>query len=376
MKKNRLLIIIGTRPEAIKMGLLINELSKKKNIFLKVCFTGQHDKMINEFAKLFNFKVNKNFKVMNKNDLADFSAKLSVEINKYIKKIKPNYIIVHGDTSSSAVASYISFLNKIPVMHVEAGLRTYNIQAPFPEEFNRIKIDSIAKYLFAPTKLAKKNLKLNNIKNKHIFVTGNTIVDSLKQIKKHLSKDKKIHNLKLKTKYNLSLYKNDNILITIHRRENYGNNLIKILKAIKLLSFRYSNLNFIFPVHLNPNINNIVNTELKDYKNIFLTKPMDYLSLLYVMSKSKLILTDSGGIQEEAPSFNKPVILLRNETERPEGMSKGFIYLTGANTKKIIYTFKKLFNNQKLSKKLSKSDNPYGDGKAVKRIVKIIENIQ
>lgn len=372
---SKLLIVIGTRPELIKLAPIILEFKKRfKKPPIIILNTAQHKDLIKKYWRIFKIKPDFELDFMLPNQtLAELTSRGLIQLENFIDSYnntgnKISGIIAQGDTTTVMLSSMIAFYKKIPFYHVEAGLRTFDLQNPFPEEYNR-KIAAIAtSFHFAPTQIAKQNL-LKEGYNKNIFVTGNTIVDTVNLFKnKFKNYSPKDNLLKKKIKTQNTNY----ILITCHRRENQGENLLKIIKAIKQLSTIYKNYNFIWPLHPNPNVKSVVlNNFDARYKNIFLTEPLDYIDLLFVLSKCKLVITDSGGIQEEAPSFNVPVIILRKKTERPEGVHAKVAHLVGTNTEKIFKTSIEILNTKKIILK-----NPYGDGKAAIRIVdKLLQNI-
>jgi len=367
--KKKILISFGTRPEAIKLAKLIHKLKITKKFTVKICVSGQHNQMLYQVLKLYKIKPDYDLKVMKTNQSLNLlSSKILKKLNEVLLDFKPDLLIVHGDTTTAFISSLAAFQNRIKVAHIEAGLRTNNIDYPYPEEFNRRSIGIIANLNYAPTQLAIDNLKNENIKKDKILLTGNTIIDTLKYSYNILLKNKKIFN-KIKKNYSFISIKKKLIIVTSHRRENYGKGIINICLALKEIVTKNDNIQIIFPVHLNPKISNIVKKQLANIKNIYLVKPVDYFSFIYLMKSSFLIMTDSGGIQEEAPSFNKPLLVLRNETERPEAKKIGGSLLVGTNQKKIVAATMKLINDKKLYNKMSKIKNPYGDGKATTRII-------
>jgi len=367
--KKKILISFGTRPEAIKLAKLIHKLKITKKFTVKICVSGQHNQMLYQVLKLYKIKPDYDLKVMKTNQSLNLlSSKILKKLNEVLLDFKPDLLIVHGDTTTAFISSLAAFQNRIKVAHIEAGLRTNNIDYPYPEEFNRRSIGIIANLNYAPTQLAIDNLKNENIKKDKILLTGNTIIDTLKYSYNILLKNKKIFN-KIKKNYSFISNKKKLIIVTSHRRENYGKGIINICLALKEIVTKNDNIQIIFPVHLNPKISNIVKKQLANIKNIYLVKPVDYFSFIYLMKLSFLIMTDSGGIQEEAPSFNKPLLVLRNETERPEAKKIGGSLLVGTNQKKIVAATMKLINDKKLYNKMSKIKNPYGDGKATTRII-------
>ena len=365
--KKKILITFGTRPEAIKLAKLIFNLKKKFKI--KVCVSGQHNEMLHQVLNIFRIKPDYDLKVMKSNQSLNLlSSKILEKINTVLTKFKPDIVLVHGDTTTAFISSLAAFQNKIKIGHVEAGLRTYNLNYPYPEEFNRKSIAVMADINFTPTKNATKNLIKENISKNKIYQTGNTIVDTLKFTKKILFTDKqKIR--KIKNKFSFIDKSKKLIIVTSHRRENYGKGIDEICQSLIEIVKKNNNVQIIFPVHMNPNIRINVYKKLNKIKNIYLVKPLDYFSFIYLMEVSYLILTDSGGIQEEAPSFKKPVLILRNETERPEVKNFGGALLVGTNKNKIIQNVRKLLINKNLYKKMTNINNPYGDGKATDRII-------
>lgn len=325
--------------------------------------------MLYQVLNLYKIKPDYNLKVMRTNQTLNLLAsKILKKLNDVLMSFKPDLLLVHGDTTTAYFSTIAAFQNKIKVGHIEAGLRTYNLQSPYPEEFNRKSISVVADINYAPTKIALENLKRENITTNKIIYTGNTVIDTLKYSYSILLNNKKnLH--RIKKKFSFINSKKKLILITSHRRENYGNGIKNICLALKEIVHRNHDIEIIFPVHLNPKISLIVKKKLRNVKNIHLVKPLDYFSFIYLMKLSYLILTNSGGIQEEAPYFNKPVLVLRNETERPEAKNFGGALLVGTEKNKIINNVIKLIINKKLYNKMSKIKNPYGDGKATNRII-------
>ena len=378
MKK--ILIVFGTRPEAIKMAPLVKELEKEE-FESKVCVTAQHREMLDQVLDIFDIRPDYDLNIMKQNqDLYDITANILIGIKKVLEDFKPNLVLVHGDTTTTFATSLASFYQKIDIGHVEAGLRTGNIYSPFPEEANRKLTGVLTKYHFAPTNIAKENLLKEGIKEENIIVTGNTVIDALflalEKIKQDKLESKIITNIKVH--FNNSTFNIQHskfILITGHRRENFGQGFINICKAIKELALKYPKISFIYPVHLNPNVQKPVKEILSNLENVFLIKPLDYLPFVYLMSKSYLILTDSGGIQEEAPSLGKPVLVMRDTTERPEAVKAGTVKLVGTNKEKIVNEVSKLIEEKQEYDKISKAINPYGDGKASKRIIEFLKEV-
>lgn len=367
----KVLLVFGTRPEAIKMAPLYTQLISNKKIFdTKVCVTAQHREMLDQVLKIFNVKVDFDFNIMKKKQtLATITSSIIKKLDAVIKEINPDYVFVHGDTTTTLASSLACFYNKIKLCHVEAGLRTYNKFSPFPEEINRKLTSSLADYHFAPTENSKVNLINEDIPQNKILVTGNTVIDSLLMVKEKLKEydSKVVKSLK-------KLINNHKIvLVTGHRRENFGEGFINICSAIKIIAQTQPNIKIIYPVHLNPNVQDPVSKHLSSIENIILTDPLEYIDFIWLMNRSSIILTDSGGIQEEAPSLGKPVLVLRNTTERPEAVEKGTVKLVGTDVDKIVNTTIKLLNDEKLYRKMSGLHNPYGDGKSCKRIVDFIK---
>jgi len=378
----KILIVFGTRPEAIKMAPLIHKLRiENGELRIKVCVTAQHRQMLDQVLEIFDIKPNYDLDIMKKNqDLYDITSNILLGMKKVLNDFKPDLVLVHGDTTTTFATTLASFYQKIDVGHVEAGLRTGNIYSPWPEEANRKLTATLAKYHFAPTNTAKENLLKEGIKEENIIVTGNTVIDALflalNKIKQDKNLEEKIVNkINSKISTHSSLLTTHYILITGHRRENFGEGFINICEAIKELAIKYPNFNFIYPVHLNPNVRKPVNEILSNLKNVFLIEPLDYLPFVYLMSKSYLILTDSGGIQEEAPSLGKPVLVMRDTTERPEAIKAGTVKLVGTNKERIINEVSKLIEDKQEYDKMSKFYNPYGDGKASKRIVEFLKGL-
>ena len=365
MKK--VMLVFGTRPEAIKMCPLVKELKTRKNIEVKVCVTGQHKEMLQQVLECFEVVPDYNLEIMkDKQTLFDITTNIISKIKPVLEKEKPDIILVHGDTTTTFVTSLCAFYMQIPVGHVEAGLRTYNLYSPYPEEFNRQATGIIAKYHFAPTEKAKQNL-LNEGKDENsIYVTGNTAIDALKTTVK-------------KDYYNeiFDWVGNDRlIMLTAHRRENLGKPLEHIFNAVNRISKEYNDIKIVYPVHKNPIIREIASKIFAGNEKIKLIEPLEVLDFHNFLAKSYLILTDSGGIQEEAPSLGKPVLVLRDETERPEGVEAGTLKLVGTEKDNVYKNIKMLLDNKDEYEKMSKASNPYGDGFASKRIADVVEKIE
>lgn len=382
MKK--IMLVFGTRPEAIKMAPLVKEFLKyPKDFKTIVCVTGQHREMLDQVLKIFELTPDHDLNIMKHGqDLYDVTAKVLVRMRDVLKKSDPDLVIVHGDTSTSTSAALASYYQQIPVAHIEAGLRTNNIYSPWPEEMNRQITGRLATYHFSPTSLSKKNLLDENVKNNKIIVTGNTVIDGLHLILRKIKKSSKLKdelqkNI-LELGYNVDRIKKNKklILITGHRRENFGDGFINICKAIKDLTIKYPDIDFIYPMHLNPNVRKpiieIFGNE-PNRQNMFFIEPLDYLNFVFLMEMSYIILTDSGGIQEEAPSLGIPVLVMRDTTERPEALESGTIKLVGTNYDKIIKEVSKLIDSKNYYNYMSNSINPYGDGLACSRIVEFFK---
>ncbi len=381
MKK--ILIVFGTRPEAIKMAPVVKAFQyDTKNFNTKVCVTAQHREMLDQVLDIFEISPDYDLNIMKAGqDLNDISSRVLLELRPVLKEFKPDVVLVHGDTTTSSMAALASFYEQIPVGHVEAGLRTHNIYSPFPEEINRQITSRITTYHFAPTELSKRNLLLENICVENILVTGNTVIDAL-----YLVLDKIKHNSDLQEKLksqitefgypnidSLDSGKRKMILITGHRRENFGEGFVQMCEAMKEMALCHPDFDLVYPVHLNPNVQKPVNEILRDIHNVFLIHPLEYLPFIYLMEKSYLVLTDSGGIQEEAPSLGKPVLVMRDTTERPEAVEAGTVILVGTDKNKIIKETNRLINDSTHYEKMSKAHNPYGDGKASELIVSHIK---
>lgn len=359
----KVLVVFGTRPEAIKMCPVIKELKKRDNVECIVCLTGQHKEMLNQVMEAFKIKEDYNLRIMQQNQtLSMITSNILEKIEEVIKTEKPDIMLVHGDTSSSFAAALSAFYNGIPVGHVEAGLRTYNIHSPYPEEFNRQVVDLITELYFAPTEYAKKQL-LNEGKNtEKIYITGNTVIDALRT------------TVKADYEHEIMKWAGDSrvILVTAHRRENIGQPMKNIFNAIRRVTDECENVKVVYPIHKNPKVREIANSIFKGHDRIRLIEPLDVFDFHNFMNKSYLILTDSGGIQEEAPSLGKPVLVMRDTTERPEGVTAGTLKLVGTSEESIYRETLKLLSDEKEYKKMSHACNPYGDGHASERIADII----
>ena len=377
MKK--IMLVFGTRPEAIKMAPLVKQFQKYATNFKTiVCVTAQHRQMLDQVLNLFEIKPDYDLDIMQPNqDLYTITSKVLTGIKQVLTDEKPDVVLVHGDTTTTMAASLAAFYQQISVGHVEAGLRTNNIYSPFPEEINRQITGRITKYHFAPTPLSRQNLLKENVKEENIFVTGNTVIDALywvvEKIKNNKNLQTELSQQILNFGYDVKRLNNNKklVLITGHRRENFGDGFISICKAIKTLNQKYPDVDFVYPMHLNPHVRKPIQQVFgKDTpNNMFFIEPLDYLPFVYLMEKSYLILTDSGGIQEEAPGLGKPVLVMRNTTERPEAVDAGTVKLVGTDYDKIIEETSMLLENKNYYDSMSKAINPYGDGKACERIV-------
>lgn len=369
--QHRFLIVFGTRPEAIKMVPLIEGLKQQKFNF-KICVTAQHRQMLDQVLELFDIQPDYDLNIMSSGQtLSNITAAILNKIQPILNEYQPTTIFVHGDTTTTLATSLAAYYNQIDVAHVEAGLRTHNIYSPFPEEGNRKLVGAITRYHFAPTNSTRDNLLKEGIPESHIFVTGNTVVDAL-----FLACRKIDQNPILSEKFSQQfafLKDKKVILITGHRRENFGQGFENICQAIAKLAEKHSAVQFVYPVHLNPNVREPVHRLLKNKNNIHLIEPLDYLAFVYLMRQSYLILTDSGGIQEEAPSLGKPVLVMRNTTERPEAVAAGTVKLVGTSQEHIIENVSELINNSISYTNMATAHNPYGNGTAVQQILTIFQ---
>ena len=382
MKK--VMLVFGTRPEAIKMAPLVKEFQKFPDQFETiVCVTGQHREMLDQVLQIFDIIPDYDLNIMKQGqDLYDITARVLTGMRDVLIKCKPDVVLVHGDTTTSTAAALAAFYQHIPVGHVEAGLRTRNIYSPWPEEMNRQITGRIATYNFAPTTLSEKNLKEESVFGQ-IIVTGNTVIDALHMVVNRLKNDSQLANEQIevlgKAGYDVKRLDEGRklVLITGHRRENFGEGFINIVTAIKDLTQKYPNVDFVYPMHLNPNvrkpIHEVFGERLEKLGNMFYIEPLQYLEFVYLMEKSTIVLTDSGGIQEEAPGLGKPVLVMRDTTERPEALESGTVRLVGTNHDLIVKEVSVLLDNQEEYNKMSKAVNPYGDGKAAIRIVNVFK---
>lgn len=379
------MLVFGTRPEAIKMAPLVKKFQKYSSDFKTVvCVTGQHREMLDQVLKIFDIKPDYDLNIMKQGqDLYDITARVLLGMRDVLNEVKPDVVLVHGDTTTSMAASLAAFYQQIAVGHVEAGLRTYDIYSPWPEEMNRQITSRIATYNFSPTPLSEKNLKEEKVHG-NIYVTGNTVIDALHMVVEKLKNDvtlaAKQEQMLAKAGYDVARLADGKklVLITGHRRENFGEGFIKMVTAIKNLTEKYPNVDFVYPMHLNPNvrkpIHEVFGENLSDLGNMFFIEPLQYLEFIYLMEKSTIVLTDSGGIQEEAPGLGKPVLVMRDTTERPEALESGTVRLVGTNHDLIVEEVSTLLDNQSVYDKMSRAVNPYGDGKACDRIVYALRN--
>ena len=376
MKKKTILSIFGTRPEAIKMAPVIKEIENSKNLTSIVCVTAQHREMLDQVLDLFEIFPDFDLNIMKPGqDLTDITVRILTELKVLLRELKPDLILVHGDTTTSFVAGLVAFYEGIPIGHVEAGLRTYNLDSPFPEEGNRQLTSRLTRLHFAPTDLASRNLISENIPADQIVVTGNTVIDALQFVREKLDKEDITKRI---DPHLISIAESSQqlLLVTGHRRENFGEGFLNICKALKSLALNNPNLQIVYPVHLNPKVQEPVFSILKDVVNVHLIEPLDYLPFVFLLSHATLVLTDSGGIQEEAPSFGKPVLVMRDTTERPEAVEAGTVKLVGTDPDRIIHWVEKLLRESDEYQKMAKAHNPYGDGKAAMRIVQRIQEYE
>lgn len=379
MKK--ILLVFGTRPEAIKMAPLVKKLQEMPEEFQTVvCVTGQHREMLDQVLRLFDITPEYDLNIMKPNqDLYDITSRILLGMRDVLKEVQPDIVLVHGDTTTSMAAALAAFYQQIPVGHVEAGLRTGNIYSPWPEEMNRLITGRITTHHFSPTPLAKENLLREHVDENQIIVTGNTVIDALQMVVKRLAEDKALAN-EVATNINQMGYdvqrldgKRRMVLITGHRRENFGEGFLNICHAIKHLAEQYQDVDFVYPMHLNPNVRKPVLEILGEKaENVFLIEPLDYLPFVYMMQHSTLILTDSGGVQEEAPGLGKPVLVMRDTTERPEAVEAGTVLLVGTNREKIEQGVSMLLDDADCYRRMSEAVNPYGDGLACERIAEAL----
>lgn len=378
-----ILLIFGTRPEAIKMAPLVKEFQRYSDDYKTVvCVTGQHREMLDQVLQIFEIKPDYDLNIMKQGqDLYDVTARVLVGLRDVLKAVSPDVVLVHGDTTTSMAAALAAFYQQIPVGHVEAGLRTHNIYSPWPEEINRQLTGRIATYHFAPTPLSRQNLLNEGVEPAHIHVTGNTVIDALYWVVDRIKSDgalsQTLSEELLHSGYDVNRLSQGKklVLITGHRRENFGDGFIRICKAIKTLVEQYPEVNFVYPMHLNPNVRKPIHEAFdgRSYDNMYFIEPLEYLSFVYLMEKSTIVLTDSGGIQEEAPGLGKPVLVMRDTTERPEALEAGTVKLVGTDYDKIVGEVSRLIDDPLYYKTMSEAVNPYGDGKACERIVELLK---
>ena len=384
MKK--IMLVFGTRPEAIKMAPLVKEFQKYPEVFQTVvCVTGQHREMLDQVLKIFDIIPDYDLNIMQQGqDLYDVTARVLMGMRDVLKQVQPDVVLMHGDTTTSTASALAAFYQQIPVGHVEAGLRTHNIYSPWPEEMNRLITGRIATYHFSPTLLSCRNLLDEGVKKDAITVTGNTVIDALylviDKIKSNEALDSELAEILKKSGYDVNRLQEGKklVLITGHRRENFGDGFISMCTAIKVLTKKYPGVDFVYPMHLNPHvrkpIHEVFGEDLSDLGNMFFIEPLEYLAFVYLMEKSNIVLTDSGGIQEEAPGLGKPVLVMRDTTERPEALDAGTVKLVGTNYDKILNEVSALLDDTAYYERMSKAVNPYGDGMACGRIVSALSN--
>lgn len=389
MKK--IMLVFGTRPEAIKMCPLVKEFRKYPQDFETiVCVTGQHRQMLDMVLSIFDVHPNYDLNIMQQGqDLYDVTSRVLIGMRDVLKECRPDIVLVHGDTTTSTAAALAAFYQQIPIGHIEAGLRTHNIYSPWPEEMNRQITGRIANYHFAPTSVSEKNLMKENVQGK-ICVTGNTVIDALQMVIRRLEEDKALRveqeQVLLQAGYDVNRLNTGRklVLITGHRRENFGEGFLNMCCAMKDLSVKYKDVDFVYPMHLNPNVRKPIVEMFGDlssdkfsqtYQNFFFIEPLQYLEFVYLMSKSTIVLTDSGGIQEEAPGLGKPVLVMRDTTERPEALGSGTVHLVGTDYAKIVGEVSTLLDDPHAYEQMSKAVNPYGDGKACQRIINELRSV-
>ena len=384
MKK--IMLVFGTRPEAIKMAPLVKEFQKYPEMFKTiVCVTGQHREMLDQVLRIFEITPDYDLNIMKQGqDLYDVTARVLIGMRDVLKEAQPELVLVHGDTTTSTASALAAFYQQIPVGHVEAGLRTHNIYSPWPEEMNRLITGRIATYHFSPTLLSRQNLLDEGVKESSIVVTGNTVIDALYIVVDKIKKDKKLSEelggVLQTSGYDINRLQDGKrlVLITGHRRENFGDGFISICRAIQTLTKQYPDIDFVYPMHLNPNvrrpIHEVFGEDFSNLGNMFFIEPLEYLSFVYLMEKCTIVLTDSGGIQEEAPGLGKPVLVMRNTTERPEALEAGTVKLVGTDYDRIVTEVSSLLSNNVYYSQMSKAVNPYGDGKACERIVDFLKD--
>ena len=368
-QKISVLIVFGTRPEAIKMAPLIHALNGDNRFDVKLCVTAQHREMLDQVLNLFEIQTDFDLDIMSSGQtLTEVSVRILSGMKTILQDFKPDLLLVHGDTATTFAASLAAYYQQIPVGHVEAGLRTGNLYSPWPEEANRKLTGAIARYHFAPTKTAYINLKTESVPDEYITITGNTVIDALFWVQKKIDENPEVTD-QLASRYPFLDKDKKLILVTGHRRESFGGGFERICEALRLIAIEYPACQILYPVHLNPHVQEPVNRLLQDIGNIYLIEPQDYLPFVYLMTRAHIILTDSGGIQEEAPSLGKPVLVMRDTTERPEAVDAGTVKLVGTTVNKVIGEVKDLMDNEESYRHMSEAHNPYGDGNACQRIL-------
>ena len=381
------MLVFGTRPEAIKMAPLVKEFKNTPQIETLVCVTGQHREMLDQVLHIFDIHPDFDLNIMKQGqDLYDVTSRVLLGMRDILGNVKPDAVFVHGDTTTSMAAALAAFYQQIPVAHIEAGLRTGNIYSPWPEEMNRQITGRIATFNFAPTALSKENLMREHVDERSIVVTGNTVIDALQMVVDRIQNDplleKQLSEKLMVVGYDVRRLQKGRrlVLITGHRRENFGEGFIHICEAIRDLSVKYPGVDFVYPMHLNPNVRRPIHEVFSEYQsnsgNMFFIEPLEYLEFVYLMENSYIVLTDSGGIQEEAPGLGKPVLVMRDTTERPEALSAGTVKLVGTDYLKIVNEMSLLLDDESEYRKMSLAINPYGDGKACKRIISFFKTCE
>ncbi|EMK3269966.1 UDP-N-acetylglucosamine 2-epimerase (non-hydrolyzing) [Vibrio vulnificus] len=374
MSKKKVLTVFGTRPEAIKMAPLVHALAADERFEAKCCVTAQHREMLDQVLELFEIKPDYDLNLMQPGQtLNDVTARILLELKPVLQEFKPNVILVHGDTATTFAASLAAYYEQIEVGHVEAGLRTGNIYSPWPEEANRRLTGALTKYHFAPTDTSKQNLLRENFAEEYISVTGNTVIDALLMVQNRIKNDSEL-NEELRAKFPFLDDSKKLILVTGHRRESFGGGFERICEALAITAKQHPEVQILYPMHLNPNVREPVNRILADVDNVHLIEPQQYLPFVYLMTRANIILTDSGGIQEEAPSLGKPVLVMRDTTERPEAVAAGTVKLVGTDVDKIVSNLHVLLTDENAYQEMSFAHNPYGDGKACQRILNKLVN--
>jgi UDP-N-acetylglucosamine 2-epimerase (non-hydrolysing) len=377
MNKKRILLVFGTRPEAIKMAPLVKKFQEYPDYFdTKVCVTGQHREMLDQVLNVFEINPDFDLNIMLPNqDLFDITSKVLLGMRSVLKDTKPDIVLVHGDTTTSMATTLASFYLQIKIAHVEAGLRTFNLLSPWPEEMNRQITDRLCDFYFAPTVTSKENLLQEKVNESKIFITGNTVIDALLMVIDKINKKAELKREIVRELSQIGYIPSKDrkyILVTGHRRENFGEGFLNISRSLKEIALLHPDIDIVYPVHLNPNVKKPVFELLSEIKNIYLISPLNYLPFIYIMQNSYIILTDSGGVQEEAPSLGKPVLVMRSTTERPEAVAAGTVKLVGTNSEDIVNNVNLLLNDQLVYNEMALAHNPYGDGKASIRIIDAI----